>query len=209
MTSPIKIYLLCTNSNTYESLSGGYQLSPSSRLKLQERKTELAKKQFIASRALIHHIYINDFNTKTDNTVQIIEGVTPKMEDSPELHIAISHSQEYVAVAISEQLIGLDIERTHRNRNYQEIANKAFHINESTWIKNSTNQEELESRFFQVWTARESLYKLGNLENLLDQNVDVLQEIKKEDFSSFFHKETNLYLFAVTAIPATFEINLI
>jgi 4'-phosphopantetheinyl transferase len=190
-------------------MCGRHQLSPSSKLKLNSRKSDLAKKQFIASRALIQHIYIHDFNTETDNTIQIIEGVTPTMEDSPELHIAISHSQEYVAVAISEQPIGLDIERPHRGRNYQEIADKAFHPNESAWIKGANDGVQLESRFFEIWTARESLFKLGYLENLLDQSIDVIQEIKKEDFSPFFHKEPNLYLFAVTTTPATFSINFV
>jgi phosphopantetheinyl transferase len=178
-------------------------------LKLNSRKSDLAKKQFIASRALIQHIYIHDFNTETDNTIQIIEGVTPTMEDSPELHIAISHSQEYVAVAISGRPIGLDIERPHRERSYQEIADKAFHPNESAWIKAANDGAQLESRFFEIWTARESLFKLGYLENLLDQSIDVIQEIKKEDFSPLFHKEPNLYLFAVATTPATFSINFV
>lgn len=209
MTTPIKIYILCINSQACELICGQYQLSPSSKVKLNSRKSDLAKKQFVASRALIQYIYINDFNTETDNTIQIIEGVTPTMEDSPELHIAISHSQEYVAVAISEQPIGLDIERPYRGRNYHEIANKAFHPNESAWIKGATDEAQLESRFFETWTAREGLFKLGYLENLLDQSIDALQEIKKGDFSPFFYKEPNLYVFAVTATPATFSINLI
>jgi phosphopantetheinyl transferase len=183
-----------------------HQLSSSSRFKLNERKTELGKRQFIASRALIQHIYMNDFNADIYSAVQIIEGVTPKLEGSPELYISISHSQQYVSVAISQNRIGLDIESPRRERDYQEIANKTFNANESEWIVSSGSNEQLKSRFFQIWTARESLYKLGYLKNLLDQKFDALQEIKKESFSYFFHKDEEFFLSAVTETPTRLPI---
>ena len=82
-------------------------------------------------------------------------------EDS---QISISHSDKSVAVAISDYPVGIDIEKIERNQ--LELIDKYTTPEEKEWI-NSFEKEE-DKRFISsvVWSAKEAMYKLADIEGL-------------------------------------------
>lgn len=71
----------------------------------------------------------------------------PIFPQHPDLQFSISHSGNFVACALAEQPVGLDIQQ-HRAVSHR--------------LQGTLDSEEREQfHFFQVWTLRESLFKLS------------------------------------------------
>lgn len=77
----------------------------------------------------------------------------PYFPDAPEIACSISHTDGYWVCAISDGLVGLDIEKM-RQCPAQKIARRFFHPQEALFAAKS------QQAFFQVWTAKESYVKL-------------------------------------------------
>ena len=81
----------------------------------------------------------------------------------PWLHLSISHSGEYWACAIADQVIGFDLQQTEQPRRetpeemlrrHQKMAHRFFHPLEADFVDlDSANH------FLAVWTAREAYVK--------------------------------------------------
>ena len=69
--------------------------------------------------------------------------------------ISISHSFPYASLAVSDQRIGIDIEKI--NPKILRIKHKFIHNNEEKWIFDKINEAEL---LTVVWAIKEALYKL-------------------------------------------------
>ena len=81
----------------------------------------------------------------------------PKV-DIPQTYISVSHSREYVAVAISEKPCAIDIESV--NRDFRKVATHYLSPKEQTMAE----ENEL---YAEMWSAKEALYKYyakGNLD---------------------------------------------
>jgi 4'-phosphopantetheinyl transferase len=68
----------------------------------------------------------------------------------------ISHSANIAAAAFSEHEIGLDVECVTLEKNYADIAERFFTIEEYNYINNNTDPEDI---FFYIWTRKEALFK--------------------------------------------------
>ena len=78
----------------------------------------------------------------------------PFAADCP-LHFNISHSGGYVACAISEQPLGIDLER---NRGSDlRVARRICSPRELAWL--APDQPDAPRRFLQIWTAKEAYVK--------------------------------------------------
>lgn len=88
------------------------------------------------------------------------ENGYPLVKEHPDWQASISHSDRFVAVAISRGFrCGLDIEYPKRERNWLALAERAFHVSESAWV--ATEPELIRQRFHQIWTLREAAFKAG------------------------------------------------
>lgn len=77
----------------------------------------------------------------------------------------ISHSGDYVAVAVHEAEVGVDIERI-KDRDCLKLAKRFFTDAEYEWIAEAEHEE----RFYRLWTMKESYikYRGGGLSIPLD-----------------------------------------
>lgn len=82
------------------------------------------------------------------------------------IYISISHSANCFVIALSEQCLGIDIEKL-KPRNYQAISNKLFKT------KNIITLEQ----FYIAWTAYEALFKAGN-NNLKVRYYDIIENFQ-------------------------------
>lgn len=69
----------------------------------------------------------------------------------------ISHSGNYVVIAVSRFNIGIDIQRMEKNN--QLVAERNFHQNECTYINEGEDENVKTQRFYEVWTVKEAYLK--------------------------------------------------
>ena len=81
----------------------------------------------------------------------------PFLPEYPGVHMNLSHSGRYVACAIGEGPVGVDIE-CQRSRKRPELVIKKFHPLEQRLYK-ETEEENRERLFYDLWVMKESFMK--------------------------------------------------
>ncbi len=132
--------------NITESVSGLMHLWDEALPEIFYRyKQEIHRKQFLAKLLLLRKLHLLD-------SLSYLPNGKPVLSKG---FISISHAGPYVAIAVSDQELGLDIEAP--NPKLQKIASRfiapeEIHLLDDLAIKN----------FQKLWTAKESIYKLMN-----------------------------------------------
>ena len=78
------------------------------------------------------------------------------------LNFSISHSGDYIAVSVGENLNGVDIETRARDHLDLNIAKRFFLPHEYNYLLN-LNQDLQQQEFLKIWTLKESCLKCLNL----------------------------------------------
>lgn len=147
----------------YEKIPYEYFLTntPSRVAKSNSLKNEEDKKRCLLAGYLIHKyakledrdIYLTSYGKPMSNTG---------------LYFNISHSSDYVCLAIDSKPIGVDIE--HIEEKHVEVSPVVLTKNEIDYIKSNTVES-----FHIIWTIKESIMKLTGLGlNLNPRSIDVL-----------------------------------
>lgn|GEM_PF-786608 len=97
----------------------------------------------------------------------------------PEIQFNMSHSENYVLIAISEHPIGIDIEYVNRNFNFSEMMPMCFNQQESSFILN----DDPITKFYLLWTRKEALLKATGegLTDHLNQVPSLLNEVARNE----------------------------
>jgi 4'-phosphopantetheinyl transferase len=82
----------------------------------------------------------------------------PFLKNYPDIYFNLSHSEKYVACAVSDSPVGVDIE--YINDIDLNVAENYFFKSEYEYILNSTDQKKA---FFQLWVLKESYMKMTGL----------------------------------------------
>ena len=111
-------------------------------------KHEADRKRTVAAEMLVKTAFCDD-------GIEILKDPCgkPYVKDSA-LNISIAHSGDFAVCAVSENLIGIDIEKM-RDLNLN-TAEKFCNQAELDFI----NECDSTSRFFEIWTAKEAYYKM-------------------------------------------------
>ena len=81
----------------------------------------------------------------------------PYLSDYSSLYINISHSGDYVACAIADCEIGIDLQKWN---GYKEgIVKRFFNEKELNYIKNLSTLDEKKENLYKIWTRKESYIK--------------------------------------------------
>lgn len=117
---------------------------------MERKQTETLYSHMVAKKeiAKILGCGINDITFEYD------ENSKPKLKGQKNLYFSISHSFEYVAVAVSDKPVGVDIEKIRPVS--QTIINRVCSKAERTYLKESTDEQ---SNFIKLWTLKESYLK--------------------------------------------------
>lgn len=138
------------------------QLNERSILRLEKMNSIEHKKGFLAVRMLLQHIDFTDFdlyydefgkpNLKREDGRQKME----ENETSNPQHISISHSHEFSCICISNQSIGIDLEK--RKEKTLKIAPRFMDISH---LEN-LSEEDKTAKATVIWGVKESVFKLKN-----------------------------------------------
>jgi len=161
--------------NTQETLDELLKLSKP--FDLTKRKNEKRKKEFLSSRLLLEQLNPNAIITYNDFGA-------PELDSGK--YISISHSKEMVAIIISEQKVGLDIE---------QISEKVLRLAAKfISVKNQSNLTKEKATL--IWCCKEAIFKwhqTGGVDFIKDIIIpSFILEEKGQIKIQFKNKELNL-----------------
>jgi phosphopantetheinyl transferase len=161
--------------NTQETLDELLKLSKP--FDLTKRKAEKRKKEFLSSRLLLEQLNPNAIITYNDFGA-------PELDNGK--YISISHSKEMVAIIISEQQVGMDVE---------QISEKVLHLS-SKFVSEKNLKNLSKEKATLIWCCKEAVFKWHQT-----GGVDCIKDIIIPEFSAkekgeiaiqFKNKELNL-----------------
>lgn len=152
-----------------ETLSQDIKLKDSSIKRLESMKSESHKKGFLAVRALLQHIDYSDFDLFYDQFGK--PNIKPQNCQVKNMHISISHSNDYSAIALSEKNIGIDIEILK-----EKIVRIAPKFMNMEVLQNLDIHEKIKKATV-IWGIKESIFKIKN-----EQGISFPNHIFEDDF---------------------------
>ncbi|MDQ7916272.1 4'-phosphopantetheinyl transferase superfamily protein [Mesonia sp. MT50] len=149
---------------SFEWLSEGIELTPHCRNRVDSMKSDLHRRGFMCIRHLLaaegyvdHDLYYDDHGK-------------PHLKDGK--FISITHSFTFAGIIISDQPIGIDIEK--QREKIMKIAHKFTPLKE---YRTLANDDAIIRKLTIVWGAKESIYKYMSVPGLL-----FLHHIYVDDF---------------------------
>ncbi|GAA4804174.1 4'-phosphopantetheinyl transferase family protein [Litoribaculum gwangyangense] len=132
---------------SFEDLMNNTQLKPESLERVFGMKSELHQRGFLSVRHLLTEFGYQDSDLFYD------EHGKPHLKDGKQ--ISITHSFHFSAVIVSENVVGIDIEK---QRNKITIIAHKFIDYEFDYLKE--NDSDYIKKLTAIWCIKESLYKL-------------------------------------------------
>lgn len=113
-------------------------------------KHEGARQQFLTGRALLR-----DALASRDLSYADVD-LSDEKPRHPDIHFNLSHVDGLVAVALSPQNVGLDVETTKRGTDIQLVGKRQYTPAELAWM---AKQGDPRRAFFKLWTLKEAYLK--------------------------------------------------
>ena len=123
-------------------------LSPSRKAHIDQFRHAGARRQSLAAEALLRRLL---GQLGIDATIDRLPSGQPVLADSS-VFISIAHCEDFVACAVSEKPVGIDIEKIKPVK--QGMAEKVCTPEEQQFVQGD------DARFFEVWTAKEAYFKM-------------------------------------------------
>lgn len=115
----------------------------------------------------------------------------PFLKNYPNFHYNISHTRNAIAIAVSEDVVGVDIEKLRKAE--LQIADRFFTVAEQDYIKEF--KEKTDKRFYEIWTKKEAYIKcIGKGLCLPLNSFNSLDEIMVNQIQSY---EMGKYIISV------------
>lgn len=115
------------------------------------------RNQFIICRAILK--FVLAAHTKLDVTTINLDyhfNKKPFLASHPWIHFNVSHSVDFAVIAISRNVVGIDIEHVSEDFDFTPLLPDIFNDNEVLTIQNAENQEYA---FYSSWTRKEAFVK--------------------------------------------------
>ncbi|MES2426040.1 MAG: 4'-phosphopantetheinyl transferase superfamily protein [Bacteroidota bacterium] len=167
----------------YNLINADYSnlLSPDEIAKADCFKQDADKRRFISGRYFIRYIISKRFHqVPADIVLKYTKFNKPFL---PGIEFNITHSGNYLLVAISNNPIGIDIEFIDDTFDYKVMLHDIFNANEIAYVKN--NQANT-LNFYTLWTRKEALLKATG-EGLIDdlKKVNCLDNVVERQQSRY------------------------
>lgn len=135
---------------SFEQLFSEVQLNEKNQKRLNGMKSQMHQRGFLSVRKLLQTVGYTDFDLFYD------EFGKPHLNDGK--HISITHSHEFSAIILSDQIAGIDLEL--QREKIKIIADK-FIDNEFEYL-NKNNSEDYISKLTVIWGVKEAIFKIRN-----------------------------------------------
>lgn len=160
--------------------------------KIKKSKNTLFIKEQLGSHLLLTDVLENTYFQEIDKIEYIYnESGKPYIKDS-NLYFSLSHSNGIIALTVSKEEIGLDIELI---KDVKDTLSRRIMNDLEYNTYQSLNKESKKIYFFEVWTSKEAyIKKLGTSITLNPSNISIEEDVllKKINISS------NEYMIALT-----------
>jgi len=145
------------------SLFRAVSLKDTSLFRLEGMKSEEHQRGFLAVRMLLEHLGYTDYDLTYD------EAGKPHLSDGK--HISISHSHEFSCICISNELMGIDLEKLK-----DKTLRIAPRFMEVKHLENLSVLEQMEKATV-VWGIKESIFKIKN-----EKGISFPEHIFEDEF---------------------------
>jgi 4'-phosphopantetheinyl transferase len=153
-------------------------LSPSEVSRADQFKSEDSRLLFITSRALLRQ-FLSSYTSIQPNTIRINTTPSGKPFINSELKFNLSHSGNMIVYSFClNSEIGIDTEEINPSIDHLDIGKHVFTEAELCYLRKAADQEQLNDRFFRIWTRKEAVVKAegtGLLPEL--KTIDVLNDL--------------------------------
>lgn len=180
---------------SYDWFCENVKLKETSFLRLESMKSESHRKGFLAVRMLLQEVGYSDYDLFYDDFGK------PHLQDGK--HISISHSNDFSAVVISNEILGLDIEQLKEKT--LKIAPRFMQIHH---LEGLSFEEKLKKSTV-IWGIKEAIFKIKNEkgisfpEHIFEKPFDlkdkkaigILQFNGKEEFFNAHFDQIENYIF--------------
>ena len=156
---------------TAEALQQVYlRLSPTRKVRIDRLRRQEDRERSLAAECLVYQLLEKEFGV-TDAKLHSSQNGAPYLTGC-NLHVSISHSDDWVACAVSDGPVGIDIERIRPVK-----PNLFDHVCTKEEMEYLLAGENRLHRFFEIWTAKEAYYKKcgTGITNLKQVNTRALQ----------------------------------
>jgi 4'-phosphopantetheinyl transferase len=144
-------------------------------------------RRFITSRGALR-IILGKYLKKNPADIEFATTVTKKpflKEPLNNLYFNISHSENYILIAIADSEIGIDVEKVDSLFDWPDILHTRFSKDEILWVKQSKSPKD---SFYLLWTRKEALAKAtgkGLQDNLLIfPSLDGTHQLNQFEFAN-------------------------
>lgn len=169
LSNNTKLYLWKITED-FDMLFKDVSLKDSSLKRLEDMKSESHQKGFLAVRMLLKHLDYTDFDLYYDEFGK--PHIKPQGCSIKEVEISISHSNDFSAVVISEQKVGLDLEQLK-----EKILKIAPRFMDVSHLDNLSQDEKIKKATV-VWGIKECIFKIKN-----EKGISFPNHIFEDDFS--------------------------
>ena len=145
------------------SLFRAVSLKDTSLFRLEGMKSEEHQRGFLAVRMLLQHLGYTDYDLTYD------EAGKPNLSDGK--HISISHSHEFSCICISDELMGIDLEKLKEKT--LKIAPRFMEVKH---LENLSALEQIEKATV-IWGVKESIFKIKN-----EKGISFPEHIFEDEF---------------------------
>lgn len=145
------------------SLFRSVSLKDTSLFRLEGMKSKEHQKGFLAVRMLLQHLGYTDYDLIYDDAGK------PHLNDKK--HISISHSHEFSCICISDELMGIDLEKLKEKT--LKIAPRFMEVKH---LENLSVSEQIQKATV-VWGIKESIFKIKN-----EKGISFPEHISEDEF---------------------------
>ena len=138
--------------------SGLYRLASQERRQQADRCLKPADaRRCIVADGLLRYVLRHTIGTDQVTLARTQRG-KPFLPDLPDFHFNLSHSGGWVVIGWADRPVGIDVETFRPREGKDALARRFFHADEQTYLADARDGEWL-SRFFEIWTKKESYLK--------------------------------------------------
>lgn len=115
------------------------------------------KQRFIIARATLRILLGRYLKADAKQIIfEVGHNKKPYVKENNNLHYNVSHSGNYILIALSNSELGVDVEQPDPDMNYEEIMHVSYSKPEANHVKASADPLQV---FYTLWTRKESLLK--------------------------------------------------
>ncbi len=132
-------------------------LRPAEKLRAGRYHQPRDRQRFIVARGLLR-LLLSHYVAQSPTEVVFATDATKKpfLRDFPDWHYNVSHSGDWIVMAVAQTGVGVDVEKIEPGFDFGPVINPLFSREEQRAINESTTARPL---FYELWTRKEALAK--------------------------------------------------